>query len=411
MRLLARGSEVRGKLNRSGFGLIETMVAVGLVGIIALGAATTVSWLFKSNNTNRLKIELENLNEEIRALLAKSAACTNTMNRNGTQMNLAASPIPPIPAIRDFTLPFGNDIYLADSTTRYGDRTLVITRLTMTKDPTLPPDIFTLTLFYQTAIEATGSQNFARTIQISTVRDASNRLTSCVALSKGNDSLWQRQTTNPMNIYYDAGYVGVGLAVPQVSLDVQGGVRPGNEANVTLCNGAVEGTTRYNRSAKRMEFCDGAVWKPMGGLTTRVYYRSVGGFSWTVPNGVTRIRVEVAGGGGGGSGEGPGWLAKGGAGGNSFFAGVTAGGGLGGSNGSAPGGAWGGDSNLPGKGAYGGTGVDYDGGWGGLGIRDVQVSPGQVLSGVVGGGGFGGYLPGYYWTGQVGQPGWVMIEY
>ena len=387
------------------------MVAVGLVGIIALGAASTVSWLFKSNNTNRLKIELENLNEEIRSLLARSQACTNTMNRNGVQMNLAVFPIPSIPAVRDYTLPFGADIYVADGTTRYGDRTLQITNLTLTKDPALPPDIFTLTILYRTAIEAAGSQNFARTIQISTVRDAANLLTSCVALSKGNDSLWQRQTTNPLNIYYDAGNVGVGLNAPQVSLDVQGGVRPGNETVVTACNGAVEGTTRYNRGAKRMEFCDGTVWKSMGGLTTRIYYRSAGGFAWTVPTGVSRIRVEVAGGGGGGSGEGYGWLAKGGAGGNSYFAGVTAGGGMGGSNGSAPGGAWGGDSNLAGKGAYGGTGVDYDGGWGGLGIRDVPVLPGQVLSGVVGGGGFGGSMPGYYWTGQVGQSGWVMIEY
>jgi hypothetical protein len=45
-------------------------------------------------------------------------------------------------------------------------------------------------------------------------------------------------------------------------LSVQGGVKIGSE---TTCNPAAEGTQRYSLANKRMEFCNGSTWKPVGG--------------------------------------------------------------------------------------------------------------------------------------------------
>ncbi|MDR3423952.1 MAG: hypothetical protein P4M13_02580 [Alphaproteobacteria bacterium] len=69
------------------------------------------------------------------------------------------------------------------------------------------------------------------------------------------------------------GSVGIGTTTPQVSLDVNGGVRPGSSATVTTCgSGATngEGTQRYNYGTHIYEFCNGSSWQPFGGSTTMV---------------------------------------------------------------------------------------------------------------------------------------------
>lgn len=65
------------------------------------------------------------------------------------------------------------------------------------------------------------------------------------------------------------GSVGIGTDAPTAKLDVRGGinagggVRFGNQATVTACAAASEGTQRYNSTVKRMEFCNGASWRPV----------------------------------------------------------------------------------------------------------------------------------------------------
>lgn len=72
------------------------------------------------------------------------------------------------------------------------------------------------------------------------------------------------------------GSVGIGTGAPTAKLDVRGGinanggVRFGNQVTVTACAAANEGTQRYNSTAKRMEFCDGAAWRSVSGAGTGI---------------------------------------------------------------------------------------------------------------------------------------------
>ncbi|OGR62855.1 MAG: hypothetical protein A2X31_07015 [Elusimicrobia bacterium GWB2_63_22] len=56
------------------------------------------------------------------------------------------------------------------------------------------------------------------------------------------------------------GNVGIGTTTPQISLDVNGGIRAGSQTTVTICNSLLEGTQRYNYSAHSLEYCDGTGW-------------------------------------------------------------------------------------------------------------------------------------------------------
>lgn len=77
---------------------------------------------------------------------------------------------------------------------------------------------------------------------------------------------------NTQNTYISAmkiessGNVGVGTPTPAAKLDVDGDVKVGNSA--AACNGTTEGSQRYNSISKKMEFCNGTAWGPIGGFSS-----------------------------------------------------------------------------------------------------------------------------------------------
>ncbi|WP_291516012.1 hypothetical protein [Bdellovibrio sp. ArHS] len=246
------------------------------------------------------------------------------------------------------------------------------------------------TAFTESAVFLNGGNSFAGTATLGTVdNNALNFKTNdIVAMTLAN-----------------SGSLGIGTATPQVLLDVNGEIRAGNKG--TACVPANAGAIRYNSSIPQMEFCNGATWSSLGiNLSQRQYFTSPGAMSFTVPAGVSQIRVTVAGAGAGGCAAN---TASGGHGGASTFSTITAFGGSGGCNGSSPGSATGGDVNLVGSGAYGGDGSTYDGGWGGLAIKTMAVTPGQILTGSIGAGGAGG--PNGASSGVNGSNGFIIIEW
>ncbi|HII65363.1 TPA: hypothetical protein HA295_01140, partial [Candidatus Woesearchaeota archaeon] len=99
------------------------------------------------------------------------------------------------------------------------------------------------------------------------------------------------------------GRVGIGTASPQVKMDVAGTLRIGNDGEA--CGASTEGSIRYNTSAKNLEYCDGTAWCPISGCPPPTGYQifpTSGSYTFSVPSGVTSVRVVAVGGGGGGGG-------------------------------------------------------------------------------------------------------------
>ncbi len=162
-----------------------------------------------------------------------------------------------------------------------------------------------------------------------------------------------------------------------------------------------------------------------GGFSTRE--RLDGSGTFTVPTGVSRIRVYIVGAGGAGADE----FADGATGGSSSFGTFSAGGGVGGNSSDGGSGGFGGgtgcagngggadDGSGGGSGGFGGGGAGDGnggtdggggggrlaggGGGGGLNIQEINTSPGTDFSYNSGSGGFGG--------GGAGGDGFIIVEY
>ena len=107
-------------------------------------------------------------------------------------------------------------------------------------------------------------------------------------------------TTGNTSLATEGGRVGIGTNTPQAALDVRGGIKVGNEPT---CDSAHEGVLRYNLIASQMEFCNKDFkWTLPAGFYKPQYQRFTASGTFTVPEGVTKIMVEVYGGGGGGGG-------------------------------------------------------------------------------------------------------------
>ena len=66
----------------------------------------------------------------------------------------------------------------------------------------------------------------------------------------------QSDTANLVRITND-GNVGIGTNTPQALLDVNGGIRLGNQ---TICDASTEGSVRYNFGVHNLEFCNGTTF-------------------------------------------------------------------------------------------------------------------------------------------------------
>lgn len=273
--------------NQRGDTLVMVMVAAAIGMIVALGLASLMSSTQLTANNTQFRSDAGTLNEEMRALLSSSAACTNSFQglvaTAGASYNIITlfnGQTPPPPPTAAYT---AGSIYGSNNST-----TLLqsMTLSNFVAGGTPNTGQMTLTNTLSTAKKASGAQIVVRTINISVQTNATNQITSCIALAKMSDGIWQLSQANPNNIFYTGspapatgGNVGIGTANPNFALSIQ--TTDGNNTALRqndgiLIQGSITGLTAPSLSLLTAT-----------GLGTMGLALNAGDFStWALPNDV-----------------------------------------------------------------------------------------------------------------------------
>ncbi|MBY0315082.1 MAG: tail fiber domain-containing protein [Bdellovibrionales bacterium] len=202
----------------SGMSLPGVMVAVSMVGILAMGVASMFEGMTKSQNMVEFRSRGDNLIEEIRAHLSQTKACMQTLSH--VTLSTGAET-----AVNDIKNVDGSPLYAIN--TPYGGNTFTIARMTFNytpgDTPSSTPNTGQGVLTFQVVAQkkVAGVSTLApKMIGIRVVKNPSTgAIIECISLSKMTDGIWQR-TANINDIYYGNGLVGIGLSNPQALLHI-----------------------------------------------------------------------------------------------------------------------------------------------------------------------------------------------
>jgi type II secretory pathway pseudopilin PulG len=233
-----------------GFSLTGVLVAVAIAGVVAATVAQIFSTMLQTQNTIRMKGEMETFNDELRARLANRAACVATFQAavltNGTAT--------PIPTIKDAA---GTDQVLLN--TPYGGASFEIQGMNFVYADEGTPGNGTgiLSVSYRSRLSMVGGELRPREIRIKTTKNTTtNALVDCVAMSKMTDGIWQRVMPPPPpaaqvfnDIFFTGGNVGIGVPAPQANLDVAGAIKSDAGANAGRTIDFSSGNMQYTSAS------------------------------------------------------------------------------------------------------------------------------------------------------------------
>lgn len=237
--------------NKSGFTLIEVMIAAAMLGGLALLGLQLTKQTTKSSSKYQFDTEINLITNEIIEVLSDPPRCLSTF-RSG-----AANVVSPL-SINNKYFTLGSGSAPGNG---YGNGGVNISGYTYSATA-YPSNSAVLNITFQNKNilkGESGPATITRKINLYIEQDATGLILNCRSLSSASADVWTRGTG--ANIYYNLGKVGIGSTVPAAKLDVAGEAKIGNSGLV--CNATSAGAMRYNAGV--MEFCNGTVWAAIGG--------------------------------------------------------------------------------------------------------------------------------------------------
>ncbi|MBC7753515.1 MAG: prepilin-type N-terminal cleavage/methylation domain-containing protein, partial [Moraxellaceae bacterium] len=237
------------KHKQLGFGLVEVLVATGILGIVSFAIVDVISNAMKSQTAVQAKDQQRELTGFLKNKLKLNAACTSTFNGIAYAADMS------IPSIKNES---GVVIVQTGGNDSTGQLKIEDIKIKNWIPNTANPLSGTAEL--QVFLSRNTSGNATKllrpdTIYLYMLKNASNGIVDCTALDGGLvNTLWQKVGSTD-NIEYTAGSVAVASR-----LTVGGEVKIGTTTQP--CDISTEGSQRYNSVTKNMEFCDGITWKP-----------------------------------------------------------------------------------------------------------------------------------------------------
>lgn len=236
------------KKSQDGFGIVEVLIALALLGGLIMGVMEVTKMMTKSSAKFSADSDVIHLTNEIISILSVEADCTASFL--GQNPTTGSATVIKQAGVDKLTVGSFN-----------GNTNLLIAKYDLTANC---PDVSLASQTTCLRIEFNRkklSHPISKPIRLYVELDGSGNIQKCRALSGGASEIWKRGSGT--DIYYDTGRVGVGTTIPASTLDVNGEIKVGNSG--AICSAAEEGSQRYNSVSKRMEFCNGTLWKDLGG--------------------------------------------------------------------------------------------------------------------------------------------------
>lgn len=309
--------------NEKGIGLMEAMIAGGVMLIMALAFLQLTSNQQKQIRFLDSKQEVIDTKNSLFRVLAPtntSACCLMATNTIG-DLTLDTSQLStPLSVQKIYQTCSGTQELMSVANGVQGQQRIKIKDITLNNFSQLSANHYMATL--QVGVQQVEANSTAmRPIQVAIVNIQTTGSTTFQPINQcwissleegSSDSFWKAGTTSG-SIYYSGGPVGIGTSTPTAALDVAGSVKPGDESQATLCDANREGAQRYNKTTHRTEFCGYNAgppvsygWETLSDAPLKNYaIHSQTGVVPTCPTGYQFVRsgyslVTIVGSGGGG---------------------------------------------------------------------------------------------------------------
>jgi len=255
------------KKNKFGFSLVEILISVTLLGALALAGMQIIKSQSKSLNKSQFDSEVALLTNQINAILGDPAKCIATFGPPNTVSALNGT-------IQHVASTFYVKTHASAPATGYGNMGIFISQMNLNSDLTkIGQKQSTLVLtFDRKEMLKTSASNptLKTTVELYVETDAATKnITACRSLAQKND-IWSRG--NGTHIYYNGGNVSIGSSTTaNTALEVNGPIKFGDQTTAPAsCSSQIEGSQRYNKSTKQMEYCTTAdnvnfFWKNISG--------------------------------------------------------------------------------------------------------------------------------------------------
>lgn len=193
---------------KNGFGLVELLVAVGLVGILAAGMTGMLTGTMKQQKGIQAKDQQLQITSEVRALLNDKTACANSFAPPGSTNNPQTGFT--VNEIKDFG---NNPRFTAGQPDRSG--LLRISEIGVSgwvQDPAFPTQGNANLNLKLTKIGDTQSVRELKpnVITLKVKRDGAGNVSECYSIGQQSDGFWQPSAAELNTIFYPAGSVAIG---------------------------------------------------------------------------------------------------------------------------------------------------------------------------------------------------------
>jgi prepilin-type N-terminal cleavage/methylation domain-containing protein len=277
------------KNNDRGFTLVEIMIAAAMVGGLSLVLLQMNKVTVKSTAKSQFDTDVLLTTNEINGILSDPIKCLATLQTTATPTNIT-----------------NGKYYISSNALApaqgYGNSGLMIISYTLSVGATANDGVLTIVYQNKNILKDTsGPASIIKKINLF-ITGTPGAITTCRSLSSSSTDIWSRGTVS--NIYYSGGDVGIGTSTPVTQLDVAGGIKPGDQTQVTICDTSTEGTQRYNKLTHAMEYCGynsgppvTYSWMAMGGAGINSCIIANSGVVWNTATATCPVGYKMTGGG------------------------------------------------------------------------------------------------------------------